>query len=831
MGQVFPEKISVFGGNGRGVILWHGCWIIAIKFNQLVAMFKNYLIVAARNIYRHRGNSFINIFGLGTALLCCIIIFLFSRNELTYDQHFSNHEQIYRLTFEEINRANARHFATVSPPMGPAMVENYPDIEQAVRFRFTDSNILRHGDRQFYEYQVAYADSTLLTIFDFPLAAGNPATALSEENSIILTREMARKYFGNENPVGQTLELDNREILTVTGVFEPIPSNTHLHFDAIISFDTFEVPPGYPVTLDSWGWVSFYTYVLLSDQADTYQLERQFRDLLVTHMGEEVGGNRIVHLQPLRDVYLSPDLRNAGVDLRVGNAGYIYGMSAVALFLLLIACFNYMNLSTAQLMRRAGEVGVRKTMGAGKFNLLGQFLTESILLSLISVTLALMVASPLLELLSSWLDVHLTLDLQDYFIIVPLFLLSGAAVGTAAGLYPSLVITRYEPARALKKEPEDRSSYSLRKVLVVLQFSIAILLIAGSMVIREQIQFMQQKELGFNEDQMLVVQMDGRELNRRYSTIKNQLLQNPDVVQVSMGGGLLDGRNGNVPIVPSGVDGSEGYPMNIYGVHYDYLEMMDIEMVQGRTFSESFATDSANGIVLNRSAARAFGWEDPIGQELEVGDIMSGRVIGVTEDFHFASLHREIQPLVMFIPPTNMEQLFIRIAGNGTGDVLQSLGETWQSIVPDFPFSYVFLNEHLSQLYQTDERFLRLITLLTILTVLIACMGLYGLINYFIQQRTKEIGIRKILGASFRQLIWMISRRFLVLVVTANIIAWPVIWFLMDRWLQNFAYRTDVGIGLYVAAGLAVLTVALAAIGYRTGRAAMANPVESLRSE
>jgi len=795
-------------------------------------MLRNYIIIAYRNFSRNKGNSFINIFGLGTALLCCIVIFLYMRQELTYDHFHPDSDRIYRLTVEEINRRGARYFATSSPPMGPALVQSFSEIEQAVRFRFTDSNIIRYKNRQFYEYNVAYADSTLLGIFDFPLALGDPETALRDVNSILLTAPMARKYFGNENPLGKSLVLDNRKTLTVTGVFEPIPANTHLDFDCIISFDTFEVPYGYPVTLESWGWVSFYTYVKLSDQAEREKLEAQFRDFLITNMGEEVGGNRILHLQPLDEVYLTPDLSNAGVDLKVGNIGYVYGMGTVAIFLLIIACFNYMNLSTAQAMRRSREVGVRKTLGADRGSLIFQFIVESMLLSTVAATLALLVVQPFLELVSTFLGVSLQLQQDDYLPVYLLFLGVAMFVGLAAGFYPSFLLSGFRPSRALKGETENRTAaFDLRKVLVVLQFSIAILLIAGSIIIRKQIRYMQQKDLGFNEEQVAVLHMDARELTRRYRTIKNQLEANPNVIGASLGGGLLDGRNGSVPIYPHGGEDPEGYPMNIYGVHFGYFETLGIEIVEGRSFDKSFSTDSADGIVVNRAAVRAFGWDDPLGKELQVGEIMDGRVIGVTENFHFASLHHEIQPLVMYIPPTNMENLFVRLRPGNVNQVLGSLEQTWNRVVPDFPFSFVFMDDHLNRLYQSDRRFYRLMTAFTFLTILIACLGLYGLINFFIEQRTKEIAIRKILGASIPNITMLLSKRFLLMVLIANAIAWPAIWLATERWMQNFAYRTDPGIGVFVLAGLSALAVAWITLSYRTLKAATVNPVESLRNE
>jgi putative ABC transport system permease protein len=794
-------------------------------------MLKNYLKIAIRNLFKNKVNSFINIFGLGVALLCSIVIFLYVQKELTYDNFHENGDNIYRLTLQEINRPGARHFATVSPPMGPALVESFPEIEHAVRFRFPDSNILSYEDRHFYEYNVAYADSALLSMFDFPLFRGDPATALRDVNSVIITQPMAEKYFGNENPLGKSLILDNRVPLTVTGVFEEIPNNTHLNFDFIISFDTFDVPRGYPVNLESWGWVSFYTYVKLSEQASPDDLSPKLGNFLITNMGEEVGSNRILHLQPLDEIYFASDLRNASADMRTGNRAYIIGLSAVAFFLLLIACFNFVNLSTAQAIRRCKEVGIRKTLGAGRRSLTLQFVLESVLLTLASTGLALFALEPVLNAASLLFGLELGLAPSDYLYLIPIFIGTAIFIGIAAGFYPSFMISRYQPTKALKGIKDTNSTtFSLRKVLVVGQFAIAIVLIAGSMIIRNQIRFIQQKDLGFNEEQVMVLHMNGEELTRRFPVIKNELLQNPHVVSASLGGGLLDGRNGTVPIFPPG-DDPEGYPMNIYGVHFDYFETMGINIVEGRSFDDSFSTDSANGIIINRSAAEVFGWDDPVGKELQVSDIMDGYVIGVAEDFHFASLHREIQPLVMYIPLTNMEKVFVRIRPGNISDTVASLQETWSRIVPDFPFSFVFLDDHLRQLYQNERQFLRVLTLFTVFTILIACMGIYGLISYVIQQRSKEIGIRKILGAKVSQVTWLLSSELTKLVVIAFILSIPVSYLVMQNWLQEFAYRIPIPWWVFLLAGFVSLMIALGTISLQTIRAAITNPVNSLRNE
>lgn len=800
----------------------------------ILSLLPNYFKTAIRNMYRQKGTTFINIFGLTTALLCCIMIFIYVHHELTYDSFYPKSDRIYRVTVEEINRPGARYFATSSPPMGPALVETYPDIEQAVRFRFVDSNIIRYEDRQFYEYDVAYADSTILTVFDFPLERGDPKAALSQINSVVLTHEMSQKYFGNSDPIGKSLILDNRKTLTVTGVFEPITKKTHLKFDCVISFDSFEIPRGYPVTLQDWGWVSFYTYVLLDEQSNPTELETKFPEFLTSHMGEQVGGNRLLHLQPLDEIYLNPDLQNANVDLLTGNINYVYAMSVVALFLLIIAFFNFVNLTTAHSIRRSKEVGVRKSLGANKVNLVVQFLGESILITFLSTIFALLLTKPFLKIVSSYLGVDLVFASRDSLTVIPFFITLSLFAGTIAGLYPAIVISKFNPSKILKGQFEKISSgINVRTVLVIGQFAIAVLLISGSLLIRKQIQFIQSKDLGFIEEEVLVLHMNGTELTNRYRTIKETLERNSNVISTGMGGGLLDGNNGSVPIFTPETEQTEGYAMNIYGVHFGYLETMGIDIAKGRGFNESFTRDSSDAIMLNEAAVRTFGWthEEAIGKELRISDIMEGEVIGITKNFHFASLHQQIQPLVMYIPPTNMGNLFVRVYPGNMNKIVASLEETWQEIAPDFPFSFIFLDEHLNQLYQNDRQFSRLISGLTGLIILIACMGLFGLVTFYSQSRTKEIGIRKVLGASMFQIILLLSKRFTWLIVIANILAWPVAWYFLKQWLQEFAYQTELNWYIFGISGSIILLLSFLTMSFQSIKTALMNPINSLRSE
>lgn len=796
-------------------------------------MLINHFKIAFRNLKNQKAHAIINILGLAIGLACSVLILLFVRQETSYDAFHENADRLYRVTYEEVNTPAMRHLATVSPPMGPALMQEYPEVVNFARFRFPDRSIFARGNTRFYESRFLYADSTFFDLFTFPLAQGNPETALQAANSIVVTPAIARKYFGDTDPMGKTLTM-NEEELTVTGVLQPLPAETHLPFDFLVSFTTFRVPRGYPVTLDSWGWISFPTYVLLAEDADASDLEARLPEFLLAHFDEERAANARLRLQPVPSIYLGDPKH---VQMSSGSLSYIYGLSAVGLLILLLAGFNFANLSTVHAVRRAKEVSVRKVLGAQRAQLAKQFLSESVLVALISFMMALVVVKGFAESSDALFGWKLSLGWADYLLIVPIFLGITVLVGALAGTYPALILSRFQPVKVLKGEHDaGRTGGTFRGILIVLQFAIAIALIVGSLTITRQMDFIRTKDLGFDREQVVTLHMPGTDLRQHYPALRNQLLQNPNVINVTTGGHLFDGDQGSVPIFPQGADEDAARAMSIYSLDFDFVETLGLNVIKGRAPSRAFPMDSSNAIMLNRAAADVFaatipGWDDPIGKNVRVDEIREGQVIGVVEDFHFASLHSSIDPLVLFFPRSDVDKVFVRINPGNIPNLLAALEQQWKATVPELPFSYSFLDDHIQQIYKDDQRFSRLLSVFSLLTILVACLGLYGLVAFVTELRTKEIGIRKVLGASVPGMVSLLSRQFVLYVVLANLIAWPLAYFGMRRWLNDFAYHVDVVWWIFLLAGVATLVLALLTISYHTLRVATADPVKSLRYE
>lgn len=790
----------------------------------------NHLKVALRNMKRDPVNSFINIFGLATGIACCIILYLYVGNELSYDTFHEHQDDVYLLNYQELNRPGARFFSTTSPPMGPALQAEFPEVLHAVRLRDSQNNVFGYGDRQFYEENIFYADSTFFDVFSFPLSAGNSKTALARPNTVVLTRQAAEKYFGDEDPMGKELLMDGSRLLEVTGVLEPVPDQTHLPLNMLVSFETFRVPSGYPVTLESWRWVSFHTYLRLQDGSDPAELESKMVGFLDRHRTPRMSGDGRLLLQPVTDIYLSPEPRND--VMKYGNAGYAYGLAGTAFLILLIACVNFMNLSTAQSLKRGKEAGIRKVLGSDRKALRRKFLGESVLYSSIAFLFSAAIVLVLMEYIPGWFDMDWSLRRSDILQVFGVFAAVSLVTGLIAGLYPALIISGFNPAEVLKGKLTNRMSGArLRNILMTLQFVISVGLIVGSLVILKQMNFLQGKDLGFNKDQTIALQVIQEEFENRYRLIKERLSDNPYVMSVS-GGDLFFGGQGSVPIYPEGLDREEGYPMNIFSVKYDFFETMDIEITQGRSFSESFGTDSARGVVLNRAAVDLLGWEQPIGKQIQISsNLTDGVVIGVTENFHFTSLHNPIRPLAMYISRTNQEHVVVKVKPGNLNEMLASLEADWNEIAPDMPFSYFFLDDSVEQQYRAEQNFTRMVMFFTALSIFIACLGLYGVASIGIQQKRKEIGIRKVLGGRIAHIFALVSKPYMVQVLLANVIAWPLAWWGLDQWLSNFAYRTEIGFGVFALAGGAALAVALLTVSWQSVKAALMNPVESLRNE
>lgn len=793
-------------------------------------MFINNIKIAFRNLFRDKVSSFINIFGLSIGLASVLFILLFVQNEWQVDQGYEHSDRVYRLTYDETKKIdNGRHLVTTSPPMGSALVADYEEIETAVRLRYMDQVLLENQHQHFYESNLVYADKDFFQLFSFPLQAGDPTKVLSEPNSIVLSPGLAQKYFGTKNPMGKDLVLDGNTPLKVTGILKEKPTKTHLRFDALVSFSTFKVPYGYPVTLESWGWISFHTYLLLKKEAKQEDLAAKLPAFLGRHFSPERAGRADLRLQALSDIYFeSGGMMNTDKN-KLGNTIYTYGLLCVAFLILLVAGFNFMNISTARSIKRAREVGVRKVLGAQKSGLIGQFLQEGLLTAMASFVVAIFIFQVSQSHLLSYLGWDFSLSFSDLWQMIALLLVITLVLGSLASLYPAFVLSRFKPIKVLKGVfTTNPSELNLRKTLVVFQFTITAALIAGSLIVHQQMDFIQNKTLGYDSEQVISLQMRTDNFLENYGAAEQILKQNPYVLSVSAGD-VIDGDYGSVPMFKEGDE--NGTAMHILGGYFNYFNTLGVEMVAGRDFSDQHPQDSVQGIIINETAARFFAWEDPIGKKIRIDDIKEGEVIGVVKDFHFKSLHDPIQPQVAFVPETHMEYLIVRIRPGNTAETIASLQKDWEKIAADLPFQFAFLDDQIQAQYVADERFSQLISFFSFLTIFIAALGLYGLIAIMTALKVKEIGIRKVLGASVFDISFLLSKSFLQLVILANLIALPIAWLVMQKWLEGFSYHVQIKPFLFGLTLVLSLLITFVALSYQVLRSAFRHPIEALRQE
>jgi len=790
-------------------------------------MLKNYIKYALRYLAKNKVFSIINITGLTVGLASFLLIINFVQFEFSYDQYIDDKEDVYRVNL--VRKNNGNKAAAIGPPMGPAMKAEFPEVESYVRFRHANNVLVRIADDEFYEESIFYVDSTFLDVFTFPMLKGS-REALDEKNAVIITEELANKYFSDEDPLGKIIELDDQLELKVTGVIGQHETPSHFEFAMLISFETFEVPYGYPVTLESWGWTSFPTYLKLHKNANPQLVNERFNKFIATHMSERAADALDMELQPVSKIHLySKDISERDGIPAKGDINYITILIAIAFLIIGLAVFNFTNLSTILSLRRIKEVGVRKTLGAYRTTVFWQYSIESIVITVLSLILAVTVLEVFSSSIASLFGAPLhILDylFTNWYQILALILF----VGLAGGAYPAIFLSSYAPAKALQNKSSAKSGkFGLKSVLVGLQFIITIGLVAGSVVINDQMRFMREKDLGFDQENVIALQVQGETLTENYELTRQRFLQNPNVKSVTSSGNMFDGQNGSVPVVETGIEGTD-HRISLFGGNYDFIETMGLEMVEGRSFSEEFAGDSS-AFILNEAAVRMFGWDDsPIGKELTV-NVWEGAVIGVVKDFHFASLHENITPLVIFIPETYVDRIFVKTSGGDIDKTLASLKTDWNTIYPELPFDYSFLDTHIDKLYQADQSFSGLVYTFSGLAIFLACMGLYGIIAYNIDTRRKEIGIRKVLGASITNVMTILSKQFILLILIAALIAVPVAWYFLSDWLESFAYKISITPLHFIGALIVTLLIALLTLSFRTIQAASANPVDSLKEE
>ena len=815
-------------------------------------MIQNYFKVALRNLVKQRFSSVINVLGLAIGLSACGLITLFVLDELSYDRYHEHADRIHRVHTSFRMGGQGGEYPLAPAPLAHTIRETYPKIESAARLR-TERNItIYRAGEAYHEDNVTFADSSLLNVFTLPLLHGDPTTALTQPNVMVISVASARKYFGKNweasPPLGETLLVGRqKEPYQITGIFDQVPPNSHFHFDVFLSMASLNESRN-----DAWvSNTNYYTYLLLREGTDALSLQDKINETFQTYVAPQIeqyantsyeeflrAGNRFdVMLQPLTDIHLYSDL---DIELEAnGDIRYVYIFSLIALFLLLIACVNFVNLSTARSAGRAKEVGIRKTLGSARQQLIVQFLVEAILVSFLALLLAVLIAELALPFFNELAGKQLVVHYFQSWYFLPLLIVLVVIIGGLAGGYPAFFLSAFRPASVLKgRLSSGMSGGWLRNGLVVLQFGISIVLITSTVVIYQQLNHIHSKKIGYDKEHVVVVH-NAYSLGKQAEAFKQEALRQPGVTAATLTGYLPANsfsftNNSIFPDKNPSSDHTTTLPW--FFVDHDYVPTMGMKMVSGRNFSRDFATDSV-ALIINQTAARYFfDDENPVGKELSTfkGGPNDGfntyTVVGVVADFHYSTLREKIKPMVMALG-NHRGALSLRVQPEQVATTLATLKEEWGRFVPDSPFEYSFLDERYDDMYQSEQKLGTIFVVFCSLAIFIACLGLFGLSAYTAEQRTKEIGVRKVLGASVGSLVLMFSRDFTKLVLIALLVAVPVAYWLMNRWLDDFAYRITLGIGTFVIAGGLALVIAWFTIGFQSVRAAVANPVDSLRSE
>ena len=810
-------------------------------------MIKNYLKIAFRNLTRYKFISFINLFGLTVGLTCCFLILAYILHELSYDKYQPNADRIYRVTRSFNNPqtgALSLNLSTVAPPFGPLLQNDFKEIESMTRFISNGTTSVKYDEKMLNEQNVYFADDKFFDFFHADVLKGNPKKALADPYSIMMTDEMAKKYFGNEDPVNKVIRINlgNYFDFKVTGIYKPFPSNTHFHPDMMLSFNTLNdtLIYGAENLRTNFGNNSFFTYIRLPKNYDAKRLEKQFPAFLDRNIPQrnsqfKPSQGTALGLQKLTDIHLRSHTDYEAEEN--GDIKRVYIFSAIALFILLIACINYMNLSTARSALRAREIGIRKAVGAQRKEVIAQFLSESVLVSWIAMLLALGLTWLLLPLLNKISGQQLGMGiLLKWQIILPVLIVP-FFVGIISGIYPALFMSSFQPVKVLKGLVKTGGgNISFRKVLVTMQFAVSIILIICTAIVFIQMRYMQTKSLGFDRDHIVTLPYT-TELNDKFDAFRTELLANSNIKNAGRSsriptGRLLDAMGARM------MSGDTLAPVNadikFVSADQDFISTYGVKVLAGRGFSRDFSLDTS-AFLINEAAAKVLGFksnDDAIGKDFGYGN-RSGKLIGVFNDFHFESMHQRIVPLVLLVPRSanNYGRISIKIAGANIPAALSHIESTWKKFLPETPYEYAFLDDNFEQLYKAEARQKTLLGLFASLAIFIACLGLFGLSAFAISQRIKEIGIRKVLGADVSTIVTLLSKDFLKLVAIAALVAFPVAWYFMDKWLQDFAYRISMPWWIFLVAGIIATIIALVTISFQAIRAAIANPVKSLRTE
>lgn len=836
-------KIAHFKESRAVIEVWPG---ICTTYST---MHQKYIKIAYRNLTQSKVYSAITIFGLALGLAVSLLSILYVMDELRYDRFNQKSDRIYRINGDITYSQKEAKVAVAPTPMGQTLKRDFPEIEETTRLGKYGSHLVKGSKSAIREQRVLYADSTVFDVFTLPVIAGNPKKALAEPNSVVITQRMAKKYFGASNALDRTLIFDTDQVRRVTAVIADIPAQSHFQADFLLPLhETAEAK------VNKWGNHVFNTYLLLRPGTDPQSVEAKFERVLQTYMDpalrrffqtslaetRKAGNNFSYSLMPLLDIHLHSD--REGELLPNNSIEYIYLFLGIAFFILLIAVFNFINLSTARSAKRAREVGVRKVMGSTRADLIGQFLAESLLFTALASVVGIGLVYLLLPDFNSLSAKSLSIGQVADTLSIGYFVSGIVLVGVLAGLYPAFLLSSFQPIEVLKsKSWLAPGRYNLRGFLVVFQFSLSVLLIIGTLLIHQQLHYIQTKKIGFTKDQVVVVKTS-ETTESDILTFKQEVLRNSAVKMGSVSGFLPVASNRwNDMWYPAGTtDQKQSVNMQEWKVDPDYIPTLELRLVQGRNFERARIADST-GVVINESAAKRLGYAQPIGKTIHKSGGEQLTIIGVVQDFHYESLRATIEPVALVIngkmlgsssvEKMSLEAVSFRLNMADIVSTLQSMETIWKKTAPGRPFEYTFLSDEFDALYRTEQRIGQLFTCFATVAVLIACLGLFGLSVFAAEQRTKEIGVRKVMGASVAGITTLLARDFLKPVLVSILIASPIAWYAMDRWLQGFAYRTDIEWWVFALAGFLAVAIALATVGFQSVKAALANPVKSLRNE
>lgn len=826
------NRVANIRGSGSA-ILWYLMHIIksvpafiSYSIRWGIVMFQNYMKVTLRTIRRHKGFSFINVIGLAVGMACVVIILLWVQYELSFDKHHEKAERIFRVASESHANPSPTKMVVTPPPMAPALVQEFPEIKASARLsRGGRNKLFSFGNKHFYESFYA-VDPSFFEIFTFEFLEGDAGAALNDPYSIVLSEDQARKFFGSQNPIGQIIQFDEKTNFTVTGVIRNIPSNSHLTREIFIPFETwgklFEEP------LHHWGYWSFYTYILLDPDVNTLEIEAKFPAFTKKYGIPEAN----LFLQPLLSIHLHSHFQGEISPNTHVSTLLLFG--SIAMLILFIACINYMNLTTARSSARFKEVGTRKVLGAHRSQIARQFLGESLIMALFSLIISLFLVHMFLPFFNFLAERHLALNGESILQILPGILLLVLLVGILAGSYPAILLSSFKPITVFrgggKKSSQKRR---LRNVLVVVQFSVSLILVMATLLVKSQLDFVRDKEMGFDRDQIVVIPLHENKIRQNVGPILEELKRNPQILYASSSMHLPNEVGASTTIKWPGKPDDSQIWVKVSEGSYDFTELYGIKILLGRSFSREFPSDENGAFLVNESAKKIMGDDFRLGIGLSHWGRPepSGQIVGVMKDFHLNSIHEEIKPLYIYLNPYRGQHLSIKIQGGSIQETIGFIREIMEKFSPYYPFEYRFFDDVFNMAYIEEQKMGRMFGVFASIAVFIACMGVFGISAFLAEQKRKEIGIRKVLGASVSKIVYILTRDLLWLVLFANIIGWPVAYYAMNRWLQNFAYRTDIHLGIFLLSSVLILLVSLGTLSYQTLKAAWANPVDSLRYE